>query len=143
MHMMSYEPWTAANTFRREIDRLCNGAGTEQVSASQWVPAVDIREENERFVVLVDVPGVDPSTIDIAVEKGVLSLTGSRTLESSENSDNFRRAERISGKFQRRFTLPDNIDSDAVSARSENGVLEIAIPKSPQVQPRRVEIAVS
>lgn len=141
MHMMRYEPWTPANTFRREIDRLFNG--TDNVSVSQWTPAVDIREEDDRFVFLMDVPGVNPSDIDIEVENGVLTLSGSRTLENTENTDNFSRVERISGKFHRRFTLPKDIDADAVTARSNNGVLEVNIPKLPQVQPRRIEIAVN
>lgn len=141
MNLMRYEPCAPAGTFRREIDRLLQTPG--RTAVSQWVPAVDIREDESGFVVLMDVPGVDPSEIEIAVENGVLSLTGSRKLDNTESADTYNRIERVSGKFQRRFTIPDDIDPEAVTARSHNGVLEISIPKSPKTLPKRVEIAVN
>ena len=141
MNLMRYEPWAPAGTFLREFDRLLQTPGRE--AANQWVPAVDIRELEDAFVVLVDVPGVEASEIEISVENGVLSLSGSRELEQSESTDNYNRIERASGKFVRRFTLPDDIDPEAVTARSQNGVLEISLPKSPNTLPRRIDIAVN
>ncbi len=141
MNQMRYEPWTPAGTFRREIDRLLQTPS--RAAASQWVPAVDIREDENAFVVLMDMPGVEPSEIEIAVENGVLTLSGSRELDHSETADGYNRMERASGKFLRRFTMPDDIDPEAVTARSHNGVLEISLPKSPQTLPRRIEIAVN
>ena len=141
MNLMRYEPWDTANTFGREIDRLFRGAVRQD--GNDWVPAVDIREEEDKFVMHLDVPGVNPSDIEIAVEDSVLTLSGSRQSEQTEESDGYKLVERARGKFLRRFTLPDDIDPDTVSARSNNGVLEISIPKSPKSQPRRVEIAVN
>ena len=141
MNLMRCEPWDTARTFSREIDRLLRNP--DRPFVSQWVPAVDIREQEDRFLVQLDVPGVNPADIELAVENGVLTISGSRTLEHVEASEGYSRVERQSGKFQRRFTLPDDIDPEAVTARSENGVLEIRIPKSPQTQPRRVEISVN
>lgn len=142
MNLIRYEPWATARSLNREIDRLFRTPGRPS-TAAQWVPAVDIREDADRFMLLLDVPGVDPKDIEIAVENSVLSLSGNRQSDQTDEAEGYRRVERISGHFLRRFTLPDDVDAAAIAATSKNGVLEISIPKSPQAQPRRVEIAVS
>ena len=110
---------------------------------SGYVAQHDLREEDDRFLLHVDVPGVDPKDIDIAVEDGVLSLSGQRESTAGDQKEGLRRAERVAGKFFRRFTLPDGIDPEAVLARSENGVLEISIPKATQAQRKRVLVDVN
>jgi HSP20 family protein len=107
---------------------------------SQWAPRVDIKEEDQRFVIFVDVPGVDPATIDISMEKGMLSIKGERTIEKSGQNNRFTRVERAHGSFHRRFTLPDSADADNVSAHGKHGVLEIVIPKKAETAPRRITI---
>ncbi|GLQ45551.1 heat-shock protein [Dyella lipolytica] len=107
---------------------------------SQWAPRVDIREEDQRFVIFVDVPGVDPAAIDISMEKGTLTIKGERTIEKSEQNSRFTRVERSHGSFHRRFTLPDSADADNVSAHGKHGVLEIVIPKKAEIAPRRITI---
>jgi HSP20 family protein len=91
-------------------------------------------------VIYADVPGVDPASIDVTLEKGVLQLTGERSQRPENSEVQSRRTERAIGRFQRRFALPDTADSEAVSASGKNGVLEIVIPKRPQVQPRRITV---
>jgi HSP20 family protein len=91
-------------------------------------------------VLHADLPGVDPKDIDITLEKGVLTIRGRRELENREEKHGFRRVERVTGEFYRRFSLPDTADSQAVKARFANGVLEVAIPKQPQVLPRRISV---
>ena len=105
-----------------------------------WSPAVDIVEEKERFVLRADVPGVDPDAITLSTDKGVLSLAGERTRETSDDVDGVKRYERRSGKFRRQFTLPESADAEAISARSANGILEIIIPKLAQVQARHITV---
>ena len=78
--------------------------------------------------------------IDITLEKGVLTIRGHRKLETRDEKNGFRRVERVSGEFYRRFTLPDTADSQAVKAKFANGVLEVAIPKQAQVMPRRLAV---
>ena len=145
MNLMRYEPWDAARSLHREIDRLFrdSGAVRDRDAVADWVPAVDLREEEDRFLLHVDVPGVNPEDIDIAVEGGVLTLSGHRESSSTDEKKGFRRVERVSGRFLRRFTLPDGVDPEAVAARSENGVLEISVPKAARAQRKRIEIKAS
>jgi len=105
-----------------------------------WIPSVDVREEDNRFVVYADLPGVDAKDIEITAEKGVLTLRGERKSETKNEANGFERVERVAGSFLRRFTLPEDANADAISARHVNGVLEVTIPKQEQVQPRRVTV---
>ena len=108
------------------------------VETSQWAPRVDIREEDRRFVILADVPGVDPSTIEVSMDKSMLTLKGERPLDS--DSGRLTRQERVYGSFHRRFALPESADADGISAQGRYGVLEISIPKKPESTPRRITI---
>jgi HSP20 family protein len=143
MSLTRYEPWFLMNRLGRDFDRLIqasNHANEAQQTVTEWAPPVDIREEDQQFVIHADLPGVDSSHIDITLEKGILTLRGRRDLAGRDDKAGVRRAERVSGDFFRRFTLPDTADSQAVKARLTNGVLEVLIPKQAQVLPRRVTV---
>ncbi|WP_026331435.1 MULTISPECIES: Hsp20/alpha crystallin family protein [unclassified Thioalkalivibrio] len=141
MNMMRYEPWSLLNQLSRELGRLPDVPGDEDsVSAADWSPAVDIREETDAYVLHADVPGVDPKDIELHMENGVLTLRGERKYENAEEKEGYKRVERMRGTFFRRFSLPDTADAENISARSQNGVLEVRIPKQARVQPRRIEI---
>lgn len=105
-----------------------------------FIPAVDVQEQKDRFVVKADLPGVAPGEIEVTAEKGVLTLRGERKDETRDASDGYERLERVTGSFLRRFALPDNVQSDAIKARFTHGVLEIAIPKQPVVAATRVTV---
>jgi HSP20 family protein len=144
MTIVRYEPWTFVSRLQRQLDRalgetqgLADGVDTAHVS---WIPHVDIREEAERFVVAADVPGVEPKDIEITADKGVLTVRGERRVEKKATADGYGRAERASGTFLRRFTLPESADAEAIKATHVNGVLELSIPKRPQEQPRRIAV---
>jgi HSP20 family protein len=145
MTLVSYEPWSFVNRLQRQLDQTFNKtAGTTESAGAQsvaWIPRVDIYEEAERFVVLADVPGVDAKDIDITAENGVLTIRGQRRTQQSEASKNgYERVERTSGSFLRRFTLPESANTETIKAKQTNGVLEVSIPKHPQVQPRRISV---
>ena len=110
------------------------------MSAADWVPAVDIKEEDTRFVIHADVPGVDPDDIEVRMEDGVLTIKGERQSEDKEEREGYKRIERVRGSFFRRFSLPDTADAEGITAKAKNGVLEIIIPKHEKVQPRRIEV---
>jgi HSP20 family protein len=110
------------------------------VVTSQWMPRVDIKEENERFVIFADIPGVDPNDIEIHMDKGILSIKGERRNETREENERFSRVERSHGVFYRRFALPDSANPDGISASGNHGVLEISIPKRPETTPRRIQV---
>ncbi len=142
-----YEPWTAIQQLRDEMNRafgLALGGPDDgsNVVTSGWMPAVDIKEEADRFVICADVPGVDPDDIEVTMENGVLTIKGERKLErKDERDDGFRRVERLHGTFYRRFSLPDSADAEKISAKGSNGVLEIVIPKVADVLPKRIKVA--
>jgi HSP20 family protein len=144
MTLVSYQPWHAVSRLHRHFDQIfadrvavpaANGDSTVS-----WVPTVDIHEEQDKFVVLADLPGVAPADISITAENRVLTLRGQRQFERSENQKGFERLERVEGTFLRRFTLPTNVQDDQIKARHVNGVLEVTIPKTPTPEPRRISV---
>jgi HSP20 family protein len=141
MTVVRYEPFRLLNRFQRDFSRFFDDTAVSgEPAATSWLPSVDVREEAERFVVNVDLPGVDKKDIEIVAEKGVLTIKGERHAEKKSGDASYERVERVSGKFLRRFTLPENAQADAISAKQTNGVLEVTIPKQPQVQPKRIEV---
>lgn len=142
MTLVRYEPWRLVNRLHQQLDHVFGDTfgSPEATGNSDWLPAVDVHEEPERFVVRADVPGVDPKDIDVTAENGVLTVRGERKTEMRENSKGYERFERSVGSFVRRFTLPESANTEQIKAKQTNGVLEISIPKQPQVQPRRISI---
>lgn len=147
MTMIKYQPWRSLGDLHNEINRLFESPVSrlpdDDTAACDWVPSFDVREESDRFVLHADLPGVDPRDIEITMENGVLTVRGERTTQASSSQEGYRRVERATGRFYRRFTLPDTVDSEGVKASGNNGVLEIAIPKQEKVQPRRIQVEVS
>lgn len=144
MAIVRYEPWAVVNRLHQSLDQFFNETLSSPEASSSpsvaWVPRVDIHEEKDRFVVLADVPGVDPKDIDITAEKGVLTVRGERREAKRETDNGYERIERVSGSFLRRFTLPEGANTESITAKQTNGVLEVTIPKTPTVQPRRISI---
>jgi HSP20 family protein len=125
MTVVRYEPWGLLNHLRRELDQSFETAAND----ASWTPAVDIHEEPKQFVVRADLPGVKPTDIEITAEKGVLALRGQRNFEQRGDDGHYSRVERVNGKFVRTFTLPENVQTDAIKAQFKDGVLELTIPK--------------
>ncbi|UPG93045.1 Hsp20/alpha crystallin family protein [Luteibacter aegosomatissinici] len=109
-------------------------------AVQDWAPCVDIREEANRFLILADIPGVALDSIEIQMDKNVLSIKGERKAYSSETEGKYARVERVAGAFKRSFTLPESADAEGITASGANGVLEIAIPKKAESAPRRITI---
>ena len=133
MTVVRYEPWGFLNRFYRDAANPVN-------SAVAWLPSVDVREEDARFVVQVDLPGVENKDIEITAEKGVLTIKGERKSESNKTDAGYERVERVAGTFLRRFTLPETAQAEGITAKQTNGVLEVSIPKQAQQQPKRIEV---
>ena len=127
--------------FAQLLDRFSPmSRADESVGMMDWNPAVDIREEADRFLVLVDVPGVNPEEVDITLEGGLLTISGERKEEKATDDEHYRRSERFHGTFFRRFSLPDTADASQVSARSDKGVVEITIPKTQKARANRIPV---
>jgi HSP20 family protein len=136
MSVLRYEPWALLNRLHRELDQNFETTARD----ASWAPTVDIHEEGQRFLVLADLPGVKPADIEVTADKGVLTLRGERTVEPRNLDGHYSRVERVSGKFVRTFSLPENVQTDAIKAQFKDGVLELSIPKVAKAEPRRIEV---
>lgn len=147
MTLIRYEPMRAITRLQDEINRLFSDwVDPESTGATAaWVPPVDIMEFEDRFELMVDLPGVAAEKVDITLERGVLTLSGERPVaerkdvKPGEVID--RRLERGHGRFYRRFILPDTVDAEKVQAKGHDGVLAITIPKLAKAMPRRIKVA--
>jgi HSP20 family protein len=147
MAVLRDEPWSVVSQLQNEINRVFgNLSDAESNSAtSDWSPAVDVREYPDRFQLLLDIPGVEPRDVEITLDSGVLTVSGTRNEEKAVGASETaqpqqQRIERRLGRFHRRFILPDTADGENVKASGKNGVLEIVIPKQPKAQPRRITV---
>jgi HSP20 family protein len=140
-----YEPWSLLKRFSRDLDQMfgqTNEQSDSAIATCAWVPAVDIKEETQQFVIEADIPGVEPKDIEISMENGVLTLKGDRQSITQNDSQNYKRVERTYGSFYRRFSLPDTADPEKVTASGKNGVLQITLPKRELAQPRKITVQV-
>ena len=147
MTIVRWEPLRELSSLQSEMNRLFNtvfdapaGGGSGGV-LRRWVPAMDLVESGDHFVLRADLPGMSEEDIEIELEDGTLTVSGERKAEHEVNKDGYHRIERAFGSFSRSLTLPEGIDADAVSARFDRGVLEIRIPKPEARKPRRISIA--
>jgi HSP20 family protein len=140
------DPWSLMPRLQDDINKLFGTMQQTDSSSSAtatWIPAVDIHEYTDRFELYVDLPGVNPSSVELTLEDGVLTLSGERAanaLNNGASSPQYQRTERCQGQFHRRFVLPDTVDSDKVNATGKDGVLTVTIPKQAKALPRRIQI---
>jgi len=132
--------WTPFNEMARlqqDLDALfgtaTHGQGGERVAG--FTPAVDVVEDDQKFELYADLPGVKQEDLDIQVEKDVLTIKGERKLE--------RKGERVAGAFSRAFTLPKHVDVEKIAASLKDGVLTLTLPKRPEAQPRQIKVAIN
>ena len=148
MTLVRYEPWNMLTRLQNEMnrlfdDRLPSTEDNGNVVTGDWIPRVDIKEEGKRFVILADIPGVDPKDIEVTMESGLPSIKGGRASKKTGEDQGYKRIERTRGSFYRRFSMPDTADPDKVSTHGKHGVLEIVIPKHERVQARKISVKVN
>jgi len=114
----------------------------ETIAASYFAPAVDIAEQENEYVVKVELPGVAKEDVKISVESNTLTIKGEKKQEKEEKNKNFHRVERSYGSFQRSFTLPATVKNDKIDALFNNGILTITMPKSEEAKPKQIEVKV-
>ena len=150
MALVRWEPLREMATLQNEMNRLfgtffdtpttaMNGNTTH---VRRWIPAMDLVETDEHFVLRADLPGLTEQDVNIELEDRVLTVSGERKAEHEEKQEGFYRVERATGSFSRSLTLPEGVEADAISATFDKGVLEVRIPKPEQRKPRRVAIQV-
>jgi HSP20 family protein len=133
--------WDPVRLFDRMMDDVMHASLGTATNARSYAPEVDIRTSDDRVVFSFDVPGVKKDDLEITLEKGVLTVKGSRQFEPTNAKERLVLG-RSYGTFSRSFSLPDHLDEDKLTAKLESGVLTIEIPKSEKAQPRRIPVAV-
>ncbi len=146
MTIVRWEPLRELGSLQNEMNRLFNSVFDTPLPGNgqtmrRWMPAMDLVESGDHFVLRADLPGMGEEDIKIEVEDGTLTISGERKAEHEANEEGYYRVERAFGSFSRALTLPKGVDAGAVSASFDRGVLEVRIPKPEERKPRRIEIA--
>jgi HSP20 family protein len=148
MNLTRWDPFRELEDMRNRLDRFFGRApvpvegGKEAMSVADWVPVVDITEDQEAYVIKAELPEIDKKNVNLTVQDGVLTIRGERRGEKEESGKKFHRIERSYGKFVRTFTLPDDANEENVSASFKDGVLTIQIAKTEKAKPRAIDVKV-
>jgi len=129
--------------FQRPFSRLLTGNGEkEAMTLTEWVPVVDISEDDKEYLVKAELPDLKKEEVKVVVENGELTLSGERKFQKEEKGKKYHRIERSYGSFLRSFTLPAGVNAEKVSADFKDGVLEVHLPKDEQAKPKTIEVKV-
>ena len=146
MNLVKWNPWGETEAYEDRIGRIFGnsyvpeswlGDGESQMN---WNPAVDVYDNDNSFIIQVELPGLEKKDIEIDVKDGVLTLKGERSSDKEWKDEKYYRRERAFGKFQRAFKLPSDIDPEKVKADFKNGVLKIEIPKPEIQKPKKITV---
>jgi len=150
MALIRWEPVRELSTIQNEMNRLFNtffdapttSGGPAGTGLRRWIPAMDLLETQDDFVLKADLPGLSESDVNIELEDNVLTISGERKSEHEDRKEGYYRVERAWGSFSRSLTLPEGVNPEGVKAGFDRGVLEVRIPKPEQRKPRKVAISV-
>ena len=134
MDLIRFDPFSIFREFDRPIDR--------SPGSRTWAPRVDVLDREESILIRVDVAGIDPADIDLTLEDHTLTIRGSRTLDGGTDEPGYHRREILTGEFKRTLILPKGLDADEIAATADKGLLEVVVPRKPEVLPRKVQIDV-
>jgi len=140
-----FEPFRGAPTLQDQINRLFSDVFErpgDESNLTTYAPAVDIFETEHELVVKADLPDIDPKDLDIRVENNILSIRGERKFESKVSQDKYLRVERAYGSFSRSFSLASTVNSEAIKADYQNGVLTLSVPKREEAKPKQIKVNV-
>jgi len=147
---MNMQVWNPFQEFENLLSRYNKSASSSDtqlsndLSFADWAPSCDIEEEEDRYVIKADLPGVDKKDIDVKLENGVISIRGEKQTETETGKGTKRhRTERFHGSFARSFSLPDAVKDERVEANYKDGVLSLVIPKAEEAKPKSIDIKVS
>ncbi len=135
MSMVRFDPFEMV----RDLDRFFEMPATR---TNAWLPRVDVFERDANLVVRAEVPGIEPESIDVTFEGGTLTISGERSFETETTERGFHRKEIFEGEFKRTVLLPEGVDPESITANTKDGILEVVVPKRPEVLPRKVTVEV-
>jgi HSP20 family protein len=140
-----WEPFRGAVILQEQVNRLFGNVlerSAEESNLTTWAPAVDIYETEHELVVKADLPGIDSKALDIRVENNILTIRGERKFEKKVNEENYLRVERAYGAFSRSFSLANTVNSEAIKADYQNGLLTLTVPKREEAKPKQIKVNV-
>lgn len=130
-------------TLNRALDQALGGALNGGTRARVWMPAMDVAERADAYVIHLELPGVDPQQVEVTFEQNVLLVKGTKPSGYDTNTEGELRVytnERVHGGFERSVRLPEFVDSERIEARFQHGLLTVLVPKAQAAQPRRIEV---
>ena len=137
-------PWTGMTNIKQELDRFFGPFGElkldEFAALGDWTPSMDVSETKEALVIKAEVPGLDPSDIQISLQEQYLTIKGEKRLEKDEKDERYHRVERTHGSFARSVRLPVGVDASKVTASFKNGLLTVMLPKTPAAKGTTIPI---
>jgi HSP20 family protein len=149
MALIRWEPARELQSRQSEMNRLFsaffdsptprNGIHT---SMRRWIPAMDVIENDDHYVLRADLPGLSENDVNVELEDNVLTISGKRSSEHEERKGGYHRVERSYGSFSRSLTLPEGVNADGIEANFDKGVLEVKVAKPEQIKPQKVAISV-
>ncbi|MBN1446750.1 MAG: Hsp20/alpha crystallin family protein [Bacteroidetes bacterium] len=146
MTLARWNPMNDLMSLQREFDRVFSGfnakrAGNEDYESAVWSPMVDITEDEEKYELSFDIPGVKKDDIRMNFADNTLKISGERQSVEEKKDATCHRVERLTGKFFRSFNFPTQVNSDKIGAKYEDGVLTVTVPKAEEVKPRQIKIS--
>ena len=143
--LVRWDPFRDLVSIQDELNRLfgrtyTGGEALRPTAAGAWMPSMDVYETGDTIVAKLELPGIEPGDVEVAVEDSTLTVSGKREFESETNEENYHRVERRYGSFSRSISLPQTADVGKVNARFDKGVLQIEVPKSERAKPKKIEI---
>ena len=139
-----FEPIRELNRFDTFFDDAFGSLlKTDFYNEGRLSPSVDVYEKNDEYVINAEIPGLSKEEIKIDVKDGSLTISGEKKYEDKNEDENYIRVERRSGKFERTFNLPENVNAESVSASYKNGVLQVSLPKKEEAKPKQIDIKVN
>jgi HSP20 family protein len=136
MDLVRFDPFSLLS----EMDRLFERGVT---ATPTWAPRIDAFDREKDLVIRVEVPGVKPEDVDITVEDRTLTISGKRQFEEATDRAGYHRREIFTGEFKRTLVLPEGLNAEEITAKAEEGILSVIIPRRPEVLPRKVKVGVA
>jgi HSP20 family protein len=146
MVITRWDPFREVVAMQNRLNSVFGNMSNETenpLTTANFVPAVDVYEDDKKVVLKLEVPGIEEKDLDVRVENNTLTVKGERKFDKEEKEENFHRIERRYGSFYRAFTLPSTVDAENVDAKYENGVLKIELNKKPEAQPKQIKVNIA
>lgn len=142
---ISADPFRELFELQRGINQFFGdnfGGSREDIALKAWTPAVDVYEDQDAFLIKLELPEVNRNDVKVNLDDNTLSISGERRVENEEKRENYHRVERSYGQFYRSFTLPPNVDTSAINAQFKDGMLRLSLPKKEEAKPKQIEVKV-